>query len=202
MSDSQTKRGPGPSAASFKRHPERAYTGPKPESLPPNGFKYRPDPHLEALPPMPRTARWIGLTSWVVGTGTVAYMLLYADFGEKEHVFSPLRRAWHKLSGELFTLSQTEREAMGLHKAQSKTQQQIQEIQASVDKAATAAAAASPNSKAHSNVWFSRPRNFGKGSRQCRVCAHQAGLIRKWGLDMCRQCFREKAKAMGFVKNN
>lgn len=69
MSDSQTKRGPGPSAASFKRHPERAYTGPKPESLPPNGFKYRPDPHLEALPPMPRTARWIGLTSWVVGTG-------------------------------------------------------------------------------------------------------------------------------------
>ncbi|KAL7423157.1 40S ribosomal protein S29 [Cryptotrichosporon argae] len=55
---------------------------------------------------------------------------------------------------------------------------------------------------AHSNVWFSRPRNFGKGSRQCRVCAHQAGLIRKWGLDMCRQCFREKSKAMGFVKYN
>ncbi|WOO84820.1 40S ribosomal protein S29 [Vanrija pseudolonga] len=51
---------------------------------------------------------------------------------------------------------------------------------------------------AHSNVWFSRPRNYGKGSRQCRVCAHQAGLIR--GLDMCRQCFREKSKAMGFVK--
>ena len=22
------------------------------------------------------------------------------------------------------------------------------------------------------------PRNYGKGSRQCRVCAHQAGLIR------------------------
>ncbi|WOO84821.1 40S ribosomal protein S29 [Vanrija pseudolonga] len=42
------------------------------------------------------------------------------------------------------------------------------------------------------------PRNYGKGSRQCRVCAHQAGLIR--GLDMCRQCFREKSKAMGFVK--
>ncbi|WVR05763.1 40S ribosomal protein S29 [Kwoniella sp. DSM 27419] len=53
---------------------------------------------------------------------------------------------------------------------------------------------------AHSNVWFSRPRNYGKGSRQCRVCAHQAGLIR--GLDMCRQCFREKSKAIGFTKNN
>ena len=25
---------------------------------------------------------------------------------------------------------------------------------------------------------FFRPRNYGKGSRQCRVCAHQAGLIR------------------------
>ncbi|WVQ85354.1 40S ribosomal protein S29 [Cryptococcus sp. DSM 104549] len=46
------------------------------------------------------------------------------------------------------------------------------------------------------------PRNYGKGSRQCRVCAHQAGLIRKWGLDMCRQCFREKAAAIGFEKNN
>lgn len=44
------------------------------------------------------------------------------------------------------------------------------------------------------------PRTYGKGSRQCRVCAHRAGLIRKWGLDMCRQCFREKSKAMGFVK--
>ncbi|KAK8865802.1 40S ribosomal protein S29 [Kwoniella newhampshirensis] len=55
---------------------------------------------------------------------------------------------------------------------------------------------------AHSNVWFSRPRTYGKGSRQCRVCAHQAGLIRKWGLDMCRQCFREKSAAIGFVKNN
>ncbi|ORY29009.1 ribosomal protein S14 [Naematelia encephala] len=55
---------------------------------------------------------------------------------------------------------------------------------------------------AHSNVWFSRPRTYGKGSRQCRVCAHQAGLIRKWGLDMCRQCFREKVQHIGFVKNN
>nr|XP_019049068.1 40S ribosomal protein S29 [Kwoniella bestiolae CBS 10118]OCF27998.1 40S ribosomal protein S29 [Kwoniella bestiolae CBS 10118] len=47
-----------------------------------------------------------------------------------------------------------------------------------------------------------RPRNYGKGSRQCRVCAHQAGLIRKWGLDMCRQCFREKSKQIGFTKSN
>ncbi|ORX72027.1 40S ribosomal protein S29 [Linderina pennispora] len=53
---------------------------------------------------------------------------------------------------------------------------------------------------AHSNVWFSRPRRFGKGSRQCRVCTHRAGLIRKYGLDMCRQCFREYANDIGFFK--
>jgi len=33
-----------------------------------------------------------------------------------------------------------------------------------------------------------------------RLCAHQAGLIRKYGLDLCRQCLREKASAIGFVK--
>ena len=76
----------------------------------------------------------------------------------------------------------------------------------------------------HDAVWFSRPRKYGKGSRQwcvstpisvnpkdigefthwmlftSRHCAHQAGLIRKYGLDLCRQCFREKSTAIGFVK--
>jgi ribosomal protein S14 len=33
-----------------------------------------------------------------------------------------------------------------------------------------------------------------------RLCAHQAGLIRKYGLDLCRQCFREKSAAIGFTK--
>ena len=33
-----------------------------------------------------------------------------------------------------------------------------------------------------------------------RHCAHQAGLIRKYGLDLCRQCFREKSDAIGFKK--
>ena len=33
-----------------------------------------------------------------------------------------------------------------------------------------------------------------------RVCTHRAGLIRKYGLDICRQCFREKANDIGFVK--
>ncbi|KAJ4405773.1 40S ribosomal protein S29 [Didymella pomorum] len=52
----------------------------------------------------------------------------------------------------------------------------------------------------HESVWYSRPRTYGKGSRECRVCTHPAGLIRKYGLNICRQCFREKAADIGFVK--
>ncbi|KAF5669767.1 40s ribosomal s29 [Fusarium circinatum] len=53
----------------------------------------------------------------------------------------------------------------------------------------------------HESVWNSRPRNYGKGSRSCRVCKHKAGLIRKYDLNLCRQCFREKAKDIGFNKD-
>ncbi|GAB1743358.1 hypothetical protein NU219Hw_g9196t1 [Hortaea werneckii] len=37
----------------------------------------------------------------------------------------------------------------------------------------------------HESVWYSRPRTYGKGSRSCRVCTHKAGLIRKYGLNIC-----------------
>ncbi|ORY71871.1 40S ribosomal protein S29-like protein [Pseudomassariella vexata] len=53
----------------------------------------------------------------------------------------------------------------------------------------------------HESVWNARPRTYGKGARGCRVCTHKAGLIRKYGLDICRQCFREKAAEIGFVKH-
>ncbi|KAI2817576.1 hypothetical protein CBS63078_5004 [Aspergillus niger] len=52
----------------------------------------------------------------------------------------------------------------------------------------------------HESVWYSRPRKFGKGSRSCRVCSHRAGLIRKYGMNICRQCFREKSSDIGFHK--
>jgi hypothetical protein len=32
------------------------------------------------------------------------------------------------------------------------------------------------------------------------VCGNQKGIIRKYALDICRQCFREYAKDIGFVK--
>ena len=52
----------------------------------------------------------------------------------------------------------------------------------------------------HSEVWNSHPKAYGKGGRQCRVCGNQHGLIRKYGLNICRQCFREYAKDIGFQK--
>lgn len=33
-----------------------------------------------------------------------------------------------------------------------------------------------------------------------RVCANQSGLVRKYGLNICRQCFRERAADIGFAK--
>jgi small subunit ribosomal protein S29e len=37
-----------------------------------------------------------------------------------------------------------------------------------------------------------------KGKRKCRFCGNAKGLIRKYGLYICRRCFREKTKALGF----
>ncbi|KAL9831116.1 putative ribosomal protein S14 [Arabidopsis thaliana] len=77
----------------------------------------------------------------------------------------------------------------------------------------------------HSNVWNSHPKKYGPGSRlwqvmiltlyclfasydsgfvlcnACfRVCGNSHGLIRKYGLNCCRQCFRSNAKEIGFIK--
>uniref|UniRef100_A0A8B9P426 Small ribosomal subunit protein uS14 n=1 Tax=Apteryx owenii TaxID=8824 RepID=A0A8B9P426_APTOW len=42
-------------------------------------------------------------------------------------------------------------------------------------------------------------RVFTWGKRD-RVCSNRHGLIRKYGLNMCRQCFRQYAKDIGFIK--
>jgi len=41
---------------------------------------------------------------------------------------------------------------------------------------------------------------FGKGSVKCRLCGRHRGIIRKYGLNYCRQCWREVAKKLGFKK--
>ncbi|OXU23078.1 hypothetical protein TSAR_003254, partial [Trichomalopsis sarcophagae] len=48
------------------------------------------------------------------------------------------------------------------------------------------------------NIWYSHPRKYGQGSRSCRACSNRHGLIRKYGLNICRQCFREYAADIGF----
>ncbi|RZC90004.1 hypothetical protein C5167_029070 [Papaver somniferum] len=52
----------------------------------------------------------------------------------------------------------------------------------------------------HANVWNSHPKNYGPGSRTCRVCGNPHAIIRKYGLMCCRQCFRSNAKEIGFIK--
>eukprot|EP00441_Pelagodinium_beii_P017090 CAMPEP_0197655364 /NCGR_PEP_ID=MMETSP1338-20131121/39409_1 /TAXON_ID=43686 ORGANISM="Pelagodinium beii, Strain RCC1491" /NCGR_SAMPLE_ID=MMETSP1338 /ASSEMBLY_ACC=CAM_ASM_000754 /LENGTH=54 /DNA_ID=CAMNT_0043230997 /DNA_START=59 /DNA_END=223 /DNA_ORIENTATION=- len=44
------------------------------------------------------------------------------------------------------------------------------------------------------------PKNHSKGGRHCRVCATQNSIIRKYGLNICRKCFREYATDIGFKK--
>jgi ribosomal protein S14 len=43
-------------------------------------------------------------------------------------------------------------------------------------------------------------RYKGKGTRVCRNCGTSRGLIRKYGLNICRRCFREMGEALGFRK--
>jgi ribosomal protein S14 len=38
----------------------------------------------------------------------------------------------------------------------------------------------------------------GKGIRKCRFCGNARGVIRKYGLYVCRRCFREKGEQLGF----
>lgn len=43
-------------------------------------------------------------------------------------------------------------------------------------------------------------KKTGKWDRKCRRCGRRDGVIRKYGLYYCRQCFRDIAKNIGFKK--
>ncbi|MCJ7450186.1 MAG: 30S ribosomal protein S14 [Candidatus Nanohaloarchaeota archaeon QJJ-9] len=46
-----------------------------------------------------------------------------------------------------------------------------------------------------------KDRGFGKSKRKCRRCGRRGrGIIRKYDLYYCRQCFREVAENLGFKK--
>lgn len=44
------------------------------------------------------------------------------------------------------------------------------------------------------------PKKVGKAKIVCRRCGRTGGVIRKYNLYYCRQCFREIAKKIGFKK--
>ncbi|KFG28985.1 ribosomal protein RPS29 [Toxoplasma gondii p89] len=51
-------------------------------------------------------------------------------------------------------------------------------------------------------ISFSRvnPPHLVSKQKESRVCFNRHGMVRKYGLMMCRQCFRERANQIGFVK--
>jgi len=49
---------------------------------------------------------------------------------------------------------------------------------------------------------YRRPlvRKYGRGVQVCRRCGSRDAVIQKYGLYLCRQCFREVALQLGFRK--
>lgn len=45
-----------------------------------------------------------------------------------------------------------------------------------------------------------KERKFGRNVKRCSRCGRTRGHIDKYGLDLCRQCFREIATKLGFKK--
>lgn len=51
-------------------------------------------------------------------------------------------------------------------------------------------------------IKFNQPKNrsCGIALRKCEQCGRMRGHINKYGLHLCRQCFREMAMDLGFKK--
>ncbi|WVQ96254.1 hypothetical protein IAU59_003358 [Kwoniella sp. CBS 9459] len=107
----------------LSRSPEKQYTGPSRSSLPPPRSKFEAERYFaklgggvqgETILPT-RGSKMLGVGAWVLGGFACIYMGLYVDFGEREHVFSPMRRGFQHLKSRFFTLSPNERRIMGLH---------------------------------------------------------------------------------------
>jgi len=45
-----------------------------------------------------------------------------------------------------------------------------------------------------------RARKHGESLHKCRRCGRTGSHISKYGLDLCRHCFRETAQELGFKK--
>ena len=47
-----------------------------------------------------------------------------------------------------------------------------------------------------------KERKFGPMKKLCRLCGNPRAHISKYGLNLCRRCFRETAPHLGFKKYN
>jgi len=47
---------------------------------------------------------------------------------------------------------------------------------------------------------LSKERNTGIALRKCKLCGRCGAHIQKYGIGLCRQCFRLKATKIGFKK--
>lgn len=45
-----------------------------------------------------------------------------------------------------------------------------------------------------------KDRKFGENTKKCKRCGRTGAHIAKYGLNLCRQCFRETATDLGFKK--
>ena len=57
-------------------------------------------------------------------------------------------------------------------------------------------------SKLHKYIKHNSPkqRKYGRVTKKCRRCGRPGGHIGKYGLELCRTCFREIATSLGFKK--
>ena len=46
----------------------------------------------------------------------------------------------------------------------------------------------------------SKKRNCGVATKKCEVCLRTGGHVGKYGFSICRHCFRDYAKKLGFKK--
>ncbi|WWC62972.1 uncharacterized protein I303_105570 [Kwoniella dejecticola CBS 10117] len=110
---------PSNSAIPLKKSAEKIYTGPSPDQLAAPRTRTQAEKYFarvaneNVLPT--RTNKLLGVGGWVLGGFACFYMALFADFGEREHVFSPVRRQYASLKQSFFTLSPSERQMMGVN---------------------------------------------------------------------------------------
>lgn len=45
-----------------------------------------------------------------------------------------------------------------------------------------------------------KKRTTGEALKKCKLCGRTGAHIQKYGIHLCRQCFRENAKKIGFRK--